>query len=381
MNIKQLGTILIHSLYSGSVVPRELFKELDGALGGGNGEVYNALNALWEDISGQRQMKGKSCQDVNLPILLTRGYKDALEEEQLSRYLPEEKILINKDLFRSRLGEVDLSSISAVQEKALIDSLTKDSIGLSSNDVLLYYNLIKVNQLRGKSRSQMMEEEPSVSSEQLLNLTMEAMEMGPKNISRLNGGRELDKKAALEIITKAVSEGRINSAVLSLCMGEGDTKYLDLIKGFMGEVISQRGDKSRDIFTYMGFYILFNGSKKVDLDQLNLAFPLESFVTDKIGRVKTVYYVAMLFIQAFVFILVAQIYEISVKYQQSGPDQKEKIKKLYSADNRRAMLVSNALNIASRKIAGYRSESIEVLNTFKRFMASKKSLITVNDIF
>ena len=49
--------------------------------------------------------------------------------------------------FRNIINDQDLTNIGESRQRELIQELNKESIGLTNNDVLLYYNLLKINQL------------------------------------------------------------------------------------------------------------------------------------------------------------------------------------------------------------------------------------------
>ena len=127
--------------------------------------------------------------------------------------------------------------------------------------------------------------------------------------------------------------------------------------------------------------MLVNSADETLLKTLELSTPLYSFVTHKIGRMREIYYVSMLFAITFFVVLLSQVSEIAGKYQESPQDQKAKLLKLYQSDERIAMLVQNAVNLATRRIVEYKVESREVLSNLKRFLAANPDLVTPNDLF
>ncbi|MGL1892078.1 MAG: hypothetical protein OCD02_10665 [Spirochaetaceae bacterium] len=380
-DIVQLGSYLTDSILSEKISAEQLFKKIATILPGDSKSSYKLFQDIWNNKCRE---SGNNNADISQPMLLSRGFsRDITTEEQLSSFLPEEKILINKDIFRSHLEGLDLVKLDSIKQKHIMDTLIKESIGLSSNDVLLYYNLIKINQLSNSSTNNtsnsIVNEDIDYPTE-LYQLAVKAFNLNAHNIKKING-KSINEDAVSSIITDAIKKRRINPQVLALCLGRNNKKFIDFLTDFMTFFISQRGDDAQEIFTYMGFYILFHGSTTAQTSNLNLSSNLEAFITDRIGRVRSVYYVAMLFAHTFSVILAAQIFEISAKYHNSPLEQRLKLEKLYSADNRRQLLVQNAISIASRKISSYKSESLEVQNAIKRFMSNKKDLISVKDIF
>lgn len=372
-----LATYITDSILDQSIIPAQLFKKLSRVINGDSTEIYKLFLEIWNKKNQTGYL------NLNQPLLFSRGFNtESTTEEQLASYLPEEKILINKDIFRNILKNVDLVNISTDKQANLIERLTKESIGLSTSDILLYYNLLKINQLSGLSNN---EKDSDLKGRdypsEIYKLAVSAFNLTPLNIRKINGTSKLEEKNIISLLTDAVNKKRINPQVLSICLGHNNRKFIDYFINFITFFIRQRGDDVQEILTYIGFYILFNGAPTSKLNPLNLSSSVEAFVSDRIGRVRSVYYVAMLFIHTYNVILAAQIYEISLKYENSPLEQKLKLEKLYNGENRRLLLIKNAENIATRKISSFKNESIEVLNAYKRFTSNKRNIVSVNDIF
>lgn len=268
------------------------------------------------------------------------------------------------------------------KQKKIIDTLNRESIGLSNNDVLLYYNLLKINQISHNIKNDKKEYINNIDyASELYNLAVKSFNLTPKNIKKVNGGKSIDEKIIIEILRDAVNKKRINPQVLSICLGFKNRKFIDFFVGFITFLTTQRGDDFQDILSYVGLYILLNGANEKQISKLELSSNVEAFIMDRIGRVKSVYYVSMLFIHTYNVLLTAQIYEISIKFLSSSLEQRLKLEKLYSADNRRSLLANNAFKIASRKISTYKNESLEVFSAFKRYSGNKNEMVTVKDIF
>ncbi|MFZ4617372.1 MAG: hypothetical protein ACOYM2_14415, partial [Rectinemataceae bacterium] len=136
-----------------------------------------------------------------------------------------------------------------------------------------------------------------------------------------------------------------------------------------------------EVLQSFGLYLLLNGTAPEELATLQLSSALETFITDRIGRVRQIYYVAMLFGYSLTFVLFAQAFELHAKYSEMPTDQKAKLRKLYEAEDRLAMLVANAVNVATRRIAEYGVEAREIQIILKKFLLGNKKLITANDLF
>ncbi len=375
-----IGSYLSDALLGPSITPADLFVKISSLLPGESKVNRKLFGEIWKKKNSENG--GKSI-PIDQPLNLSRGFNtNSTTEEQLSTYLPEEKILINKDIFRGHLENIDLIKISPQKQKQLMDTLIKESIGLSTNDVLLYYNLLKINQLSQKiiSTSEPIADDTNYS-EELYKLIVKNFNLTPQNVKKINSGKVLDEEKVIKILAEGIKRKRINPQVLSICLGHKNSKFIEFFNGFITFFISQRGDDVQEIMSYIGLYILFNGISENELHTLELGSNVVAFIRDRIGRVRSVYYVAMLFMHTFNVLLTAQVYEISAKYANSPLDQKLKLEKLYSADNRRQLLITNAMNIATRKVASFKNESLEVLSAYKRFSGNTKDLVTVKDIF
>lgn len=370
--IDALTSYITQSLSESVITPETFFKNISKILPADNKLVYKSFLSKVSRLD----------MDLKLPLIITRGFNHELStEEQLSSYLPEEKILINKDIFRSCLKDRDLSTLGGADLQRVIDQLNKESIGLTQNDVLLYFNLLKINQLSNARMSGSYDDVNHDYPSELFKLAKKAFNLTAVNIKKVNGARSIEEESILKLLKNSISRNKMNPQVLSICLGYKSTKFIEMFVGFITFFVNQRGDDPQDILSYIALYILFNGANSKDLGSLNLNANVEAFVSDRIGRVKSVYYVAMLFMHTFNVLLTAQIYEISNKYMDSSLDQRLKLEKLYSADNRRTLLVDNALGIATRKISTYKNESLEVLSAYKRYSGNSKDLVTVKDLF
>lgn len=360
--------------------------------------LLKVLANYWKEQNAKKLEAGVGELNVSTPLMLSRGYDAVVPEDQLAAYLPEEKILINKELFRSKLDSMDLSRLDPPREKALIDQLKDESIGLTSEDVILYYNLIKVNSLAKRTQASVDHSDgsapasyssrvtnkttgPSVSPQEVYQLAAKAFQTSPDQIVKLNSGKVIDTTNLLPVLQESLKRRRIALPVYAHYLGKHNDKYIRAVNDFMQLVIGQRGEALQDHSPYHMMYILLGGTDPKLLDALQLSPPLYAYLTDKIGRVRTVYYAALVFIHTFVYVICSQVTEIAVKYQNSDPMQQEKLKKLYASPERFGMLLTNASNLAGRRIEDLRVESREVQGLFKKFITTRKDLLSPMDLF
>lgn len=383
--LEEVGAALVEVFYSERILPGEVIHKFAQILASEDQDTRMLFLNLWSQANKKRQTRGQYTLDLQQPLILSRGYDSLIAEEELVHYLPEEKILINKDLFRGKLDSIDFSTLDSNRERVLLDSLEKESLGLRREDVILYFNLIKINQLAGKSKNPeaalSVAREISITGVLLWQQAEKAFGFTNETIAKVNGGKVMDPKILREILQGEIANRRIQPKVFLNFLGWKNDKYIGYFKEFIRITAVNRGEEASELTTQGALYLILNGTKLEVLEKLNLASPLLTFITDKIGRIRTIYYASIVFIQSFLYVLFAQVYEISTKYFDSDQEQKQKLLKLYSAEDRMSMLIANATNMASRKLAPFKVEAREVLTNFKKFTASKKDLITGQDLF
>jgi hypothetical protein len=380
---EQFAEVLVRTLLSEKIIPTQVLAQMGNLVSANDATFLATVRKHWEKLNQERVSAGGSPRNIDLPIHLTRGFDEDTAEEELGRVLPEEKILINREIFRLKLKAVDFSSLDSRKEQALIESLTSDSIGMSRDETVLYFNLIKISALSGQIKR------PSASAQAMnypatiLRLAQAAFNLSPAILAKMNGGKPIENAQLTNILEIAIKQNKLNPKVLSVLLGHKTDKYLKKLVRFLEFVVTQRGEEPQEVIQHFGFYLLVNTAEESMIKTLELTTPLHMFVTNRIGRVREVYYLTMLFAITFFVVLLSQVTEIAGKFQESPPDQQAKLMKLYQSDERLAMLVQNAVNLANRRISDYSNkvEGREVQSNLKRFLSSNADLVTAADLF
>jgi hypothetical protein len=382
--LQQFGARLVQTLLAEKVVPAQVLADLGRLVHEDGTEAVRVFRGLWDKGNQIRTQSGGSQRNLELPLLITGGFDQDTAEEELGRILPEERILINKELFRQKLSAVNFSNLDGRKEQALIDELHRESIGLSRDEAALYFNFIKVNALSGAVRQSAQAKAPPPTADYpkvIYGLAETKLNLNIAVLTKLNAGKPIPRDAILNILDVAIKRNKLNPRIVALLLGQPTDKFLKKIVKFLDLTATQRGDGVEELAWYLGVYLLLGSAEDTLLKDLALSSPLEAFLTGKIGRMREIYYVSLLFSVTFFIVLLSQVTEIATKFQQSPPDQQAKLVKLYQADERRAMLVQNAANLATKRIADFRVESREVLSNLKRFLASNPDLVTADDLF
>ncbi|HAP43976.1 MAG: hypothetical protein A2087_09935 [Spirochaetes bacterium GWD1_61_31] len=222
---------------------------------------------------------------------------------------------------------------------------------------------------------------PEAQAELILRAAEKGLGLGPENLAKINGGRAPDHETMRAVLADTIVKRKLQPQLLEHFLGRKTDKYIELLKDFLRQTVASRAEDPQELILYTGMYLLFNGAEPDNLAALGLAAPLLAYLTDRIGRVRSIYYASMLFMHSYLFVLFAQAFELSGKFRQATPDQQLKLRKLYSGEDRIAVLVNNAVTIASRKLAPFKVDAREVLTNFKNFCASHKNHYGPADLF
>ena len=325
---------------------------------------------------------------------------EGVSDSNLKLYLPEEKILINRQIFRNKVSSVNFGALSPDAERKILEELKNESIALSDQEVVIYYNLLKINMMAklyaSGQASARPQSDPVVSGdssgfktigegagsfpEKIISLLFENFADRNKIMS-VNEKRNIDQTLLINAVNSKISKSVHNPRIYLLMFGYGTDKYMNFVKEYIKMVVSRWGGNEEEIFASFTAYQLLNSASEDLLGELDLAVSLKNFVSDKLGRIHPVYYCAILFVTVFTYILVMQVVEISGKFNSSPEAQKAKLLKLYNSEERINMIISNAFNIAAGKISSYKSESREIIPNMKKFISKYENLVKPEDMF
>ncbi|MEK6794656.1 MAG: hypothetical protein AABZ39_07765 [Spirochaetota bacterium] len=382
--LSKLSAHIVDSFFSDRIVPSDFIQRLLATVSDNPTADGSTIAEAWDEKNTDRKRDGADARDIDMPLLITRGYDPVIPEDELAKYLPEEKILINRDVFRKKLDGLDFAAVDVATEKGLLDELNNESIGLSPREVNLYYSLIKVSMIGdvvAAAPAAAHAASADGSDPRHIMKLFEENVCPVASMAAINDGKHINRDYLTMVIKDRITKGKVQPRVLAVLIGDVNRKYITLLKEFLTLVAQKWGDDPAEINRYFGMYLAANGGDAVHLRNLQLSVPLLKFITDELGRVKSIYYASIVFIMTFMYVLVTQIYEVSKKFHTAGEEQKVKILKLYNSEERIKMIMGNAMNIASQKILNYRAESRDVLANIQKFLAKHKDIVTANDLF
>ena len=396
----QLAAYLFKVFNSENIIPAEVTASLFKMMPSFDPVFTSEVLKEWKRITEAYRKGGKNPRNINSPLILTRGFMEGVSDSNLKLYLPEEKILINRQIFRNKVSSVNFGALSPDAERKILEELKNESIALSDQEVVIYYNLLKINMMAklyaSGQASARPQSDPVVSGdssgfktigegagsfpEKIISLLFENFADRNKIMS-VNEKRNIDQTLLINAVNSKISKSVHNPRIYLLMFGYGTDKYMNFVKEYIKMVVSRWGGNEEEIFASFTAYQLLNSASEDLLGELDLAVSLKNFVSDKLGRIHPVYYCAILFVTVFTYILVMQVVEISGKFNSSPEAQKAKLLKLYNSEERINMIISNAFNIAAGKISSYKSESREIIPNMKKFISKYENLVKPEDMF
>ena len=391
-----IASYLFKVFNSENIIPVEIVAGLFRMMPGFDPSFSSGVISEWKRITEDYLEQGKSPRDINEPLIITRGFREGLTENSLKMYFPEEKILINRQVFRKKISSVDFTRLTPDIERRLVEELKNESIALTEQEVIIYYNLLKINILsklysnRQETPAQGAKSggdgvkiigEGAVNYPEKIILLLSENFADSKRLLLVNEKKEIDRRLLADALGSKFRKSVHNPRVYLLMFGYGTDKYMVFIREYIKMVVSRWGGNEDEIFAFFSAYQLLNSAGEDILDNMDLAASLRNFISDRLGRIHPVYYCAILFVTVFTYILVMQVVEISGKFMNSPDQQKSKLLKLYNSEERINMLITNAFNIASGKISSYKSESREIIPNMKKFLSRYGNLIKPDDIF
>ncbi len=384
-NVTAFAEAIVDVLIADKFVPQEVIKNLASGTGKDGQELVKLIQTSWLRRNEDLKARQLSPRDPKLPIILTRGLDKTNPETELSNFLPEEKILINKDLFRAKLKGVNFARLNPIREQGLIENLQREAVGLSNEDTVLYFNLLKINALANERASNAGASDNRPNPEALAEVLLKAAEsnygLSPDLIAKLNTAKGPARPVLLAAIAEQIKDRRFNTPIVSLLLGTDVTKFQHKARRFIELTCQQRGESSEELLGLFAFYILFSKASSDSREAMCLSTSLANFLDDKLGRFRELYYASIVFNYTFFLLLLTQVLEINKKFQQSPDEQKEKLKKLYKSDERIGLLVGNSINLAMGKIAQYKMESRQIQTTLKKYLSLNADLLTQVDMF
>lgn len=218
-------------------------------------------------------------------------------------------------------------------------------------------------------------------AEMLVQLAFAEFALEEAVFKKINDNKSIRVEQLQETLQKSIAEKKCNPFVLAIILGKFSSKYCAFAKAFIKEFAHARGYEDAEYIAYFGAYLLFNGADELALYNCNISSRLCAFVRGNIGRVPTIMYIAIIFVYIFLFVLVSQMYEVHLRFASSEVEQQKKLIKLYSASERLALLVANAISIASKKVQAFGIDAEKVRLAFEKMLDKNKSILVATDLF
>ena len=312
---------------------------------------------------------------------------EGVSEADVKNWLPADKLLFNQDIFHNRLRGLDLRTIDSCVERRILQSLQKDAKALSKQEVLLYYSLIKANKLAVSEEQSKIKRH---AQENKFFKTLGSALLGliyPKRIngriiSDINEGVKIDRESIRDNLIDKIQNNRFSPYPYLLLFGvhKNDRMFSHFVS--MANLIKYLGQDTETLINYALFYILFKNSDENFLKICNIQPSVMDFFDAKSSKDLSIEGFAMvILLDTFFYVLCTQIFEINRNYQKAGETKKAKIYKLYSAEDRLRMIVTNSLSIAFKAVQRMGIDATKLLATVTRYIEKEKNFLKKEDIF
>ncbi len=143
----QLAAYLFKVFNSENIIPAEVAASLFKMMPSFDPVFTSEVLKEWKRITEAYRKGGKNPRNINSPLIITRGFMEGVSDSNLKLYLPEEKILINRQIFRNKISSVNFGVLTPDAERKILEELKNESIALSDQEVVIYYNLLKINMM------------------------------------------------------------------------------------------------------------------------------------------------------------------------------------------------------------------------------------------
>ncbi len=406
----EVSKIVADELYSDKFRPHKLISGLCNALEPVGGSlILSEIEKLWQkkndDIENQiyrefggkisseevKQLRSAREKNIKSEYKISKSFQVSnVTPDMVKNWLPEDKILYNRDIFYTALKDIDFSTLPPVAEKRIIDTLEKESIGLSKQEAMLYYNLIKINKLavsveEEHSRKKREEKRLYRDYARLLINQIFPKHVKRSDLNKLNDGKTIPEHSVEDSVYDKIMKGKFNPRPYIILFGYGKNK--NFVKHFK-EIFSAAknwDDNPERVFHLSVAYILFSNIDEDISKHLNLCNNLERFVKDLQHKENPNTYILIHYVITFFYALITQCLDITAKYQSSTEDSKKKLFKLYSSEERINMLINNAFNFATKRITGLKGGTIKITEFqtkfIEKYLNKNKGFLTKDDIF
>ncbi|MFW5799271.1 MAG: hypothetical protein ACOCV8_00535 [Spirochaetota bacterium] len=375
---------IISELLNDNILMAEIEKQWENK----NKEIEKKIYKQFGTNSAKeiKQLADEKQVQFNAIYKISKSLED-FSENEVKNWLPVDKLMYNKEIFHNRLRGVDFNNLDSKIENRIIQSLLKESKGLTKQEVILYYSLIKANKLsteKDQIKMKRQQEEKKyfkALASALLGLVY-PKRINAAIIAEINDGVKVERDSIRDTLHDKIQNQRFSPYPYLIFFGiHKDNKLFEKFVS-MVQLIKYFGDDPEKLMNYTIFYIIFKNSSENFQKICNLQKSALDFLNNKSNGPfsnEGAAYIRLL--DTFFYALCTQIYDINRKYQQADDAKKAKIYKLYSAPDRLKMIVQNSLSVAFKVTQRLNADHKRLFSTVTRFVEKEKDFIKKEDIF
>lgn len=402
-NIRQkIAKSILSPFFTGKISPKKMIHDLNTSLMGLGGDSFEKeCNHFFHEHNKNKEIEISS-QFSNTPReqiqqlidatqvgheqhYLLRKFIGDLKEEDIKHLLPEDKLILNKDVFYERLKKVDFKELTPLTEKRILEALIKDSIGLMKEEVILYYNLIKVNRLSSVVAAKQREKktEDIARFQRMADALIEAYVprfIKLADLKEFNENHSIDRATLRDAIIDKVKSGKFNPLPLITLAGIGKGRLMESLKKIIDQLSKKKNQETETIWKAYLFYMLFSDLSEEYIAKINISPNLISLLKLQRGKIQPSGIIIIGFTYMTFFNLCKQIAEIRAKYQKADDENKKKLYRLYANEERIAMLFNASVDVAVKNLDFHKGELSELSEFIKKYV-KKTPIIEKSDLF
>lgn len=399
---QKMAKSIIEPFFTGKLSPKKVVNDINSSLMDLGGEPFNKLCLQYfteankkKELEITSQYSNTAREQIQQLIdasqvqyeqnYLYRKYIGDLKEEDIKTLLPEDKLILNRDIFYERLKNIDFRELSPLTEKRIIETLIKDSIGLFREEVILYYNLIKVNRLSSVVAAKQREQKTTdiAQFQRMADALIEAYI--PKfiqlaELKEFNENHSIDRGILRDSIIDKIKAGQFNPLPIITLANIGKGRLVGSLKDLMSQISRKKNLESQRLWTAFLFYLLLNNSNEKFLEKLQISTNLTSFLQLQRGKFNQNEIIVVGFTYTTSVNLCKQIAEIRAKYQQADEDNKKKLYRLYANEERIIMLINASIDMTVKNLDLHKGELSELSDFTKKYI-KRSRILEKSDLF
>ena len=379
--LKNISDILINHLFSEKIKPEMMLNDFLNLLP--DSGMEERIRSIWEAKNESRISEGKNPIDLNIFMKLPGSNDKQSHTGKVKKISIEEKLIKYNSIFRNKLDDIDFNNLDVFMETELIDRLSNECQELSYYEVVMFYNLFKMEKISRMYKSGERFTDLSLTAKELsgkiLSLIEEELFLTTDNLFKLNGNKTVSNDMIHRVMEKKIIKKRNDPYVLLLLLGEKNKKLVEKTRSFIDNFAEIRGYDPVEALNYLGLYFIIENSDDQILNHMKFSEHLENFIKGNCEGMALECRLISVYIHSFMMEIAAIIYNVGNKYKVSTPDMKKNLERLYNADRLRKH-TDYIHRDALKKILPV-CDNPQLVSYINKFKSTNRYILRTSDLF